>query len=344
MSKKILSVVLALVLVMSSFVVAAFAANNVSFEDEESTNTQTWALSEPVTTDGVTYTVDVSLTTNYPTGAIEFVIKETDDANVIELDTMATLGDAITYEAEISADPDTGKVVIVPQTTANATLVTATAINGVIAKLTYTYTGTGSAQIAIKNDPKTETNKGGSLIALRMPEANVVDTNVVAGQKVASVGEARTIGSAAADPVLKPVEGSTGFVDETNKYVYGVPAGTTADAFTDYFTVENGSFVMEANDANCDNGTGAILVVKNNDGEVFDRYTLVIFGDVNGDSLIQTPDATDIYIYLADKLPLSDAQKFAADVNADGVIQTPDATDIYIHLADKGDIKPNIWA
>ena len=135
---------------------------------------------------------------------------------------------------------------------------------------------------------------------------------------------------ASSEPVLGGLE--TGVVDVTNKYVYGVVAGT--EDFTEFFSVENGTFEMVANEAGYKNGTGATLVVKDSKGEEVDHFTLVIFGDVNGDGAILGADknAVDICLLANSTDTLSEAQVLAADVNGDGDVAGADKNAIDICL------------
>ena len=61
-TRKLLSVVLALAMLVSVF---AVSANAYGYEDENAAYTQTWDLSEPVDNGDGTYSVDVLLKTNY---------------------------------------------------------------------------------------------------------------------------------------------------------------------------------------------------------------------------------------------------------------------------------------
>ena len=80
MSKKILSVVLAIVLVFT-VTATAFAAS-VSYEDEDATYTQSWALGEPKDNGDGTWSVAVKLTANYPVMSFAFQLSNTDATNV----------------------------------------------------------------------------------------------------------------------------------------------------------------------------------------------------------------------------------------------------------------------
>lgn len=118
--------------------------------------------------------------------------------------------------------------------------------------------------------------------------------------------------SLAGDPVLSGV--TSGVVDEARGYVYGVPAGA---AVADYFSVENGTFTVSGN------GTGATLTVYNTSGAEVAVYTLVIFGDVNGDGEVTASDYGSVKNVVLGAT-LEGVFAFAADVTGDGEIATAD--------------------
>lgn len=347
MSKKILSVMLALVMVVSCVAVSAFAG--YESEEDAALYTQTWALSEPVDNGDGTWSVDVSLTTNYPTGAIQFVLTNTD--NTVAAIKSAKVGAAIPadYAASISVSNATGKVIIVPSTVGVDTI-TATAINGVIATITYTYSGSGSAKIAIKNDPKTETNAAGSLIAARMDDGDLVTGGLVTGQTVVSVGDERTIGAASVAPELAVIDGTIGVIDtgrttidadegiECDGYLYGLDADNYETVDMIFEVIGDGTMEIVANDAGSEAGTGTMVNVVDLDGNVVATYVLIVFGDVNGDGAADALDAGDIELH--DSYALNDVtgrllayQEFAGDVNGDGAADALDAGDIELHDA-----------
>ena len=126
--------------------------------------------------------------------------------------------------------------------------------------------------------------------------------------------------SAVSEPTLAGI--NTGVVDVENKYVYGVVGGT--NDLSSFFKVENGTFEMVANEAGKTNGTGATLVVKDAKGNNVDTYTLVIFGDVNGDGLTDSTDTGLVMSSVAMLSELSTIQSFAGDVNGDGLTDSTD--------------------
>ncbi len=351
--RKLTSVLVALMMVVSMF---ALVANAAGYEDEETAAeyTQDWALSEPVDNGDGTYTVDVSLTTNYGVGPIQFVLTNT-DTSVAAIQSV-TLGDAIpeSYNATVSVSKAKGKVMIIADTAGVATI-EAEAIDGVIATVVYTYSGEGSAEIAIEDDAKSATNVGGSLIAARMSDDNLVTGDPITGQTV-TVGDSVIIGGGAA-PTLAVIDGTIGVIDTTRQDMYCDADGIgTGDAtFTGYIygvepemseTIDAvfevvGDGEMEIIETDNGAGTGTIVNVLDTNGDVVETYVLVIFGDVNGDGFIDMADSSDIdlhdawmYEYSADGMRFDLAyQAFAADVNCDGMVDMADSSDIDLHDA-----------
>ncbi len=126
---------------------------------------------------------------------------------------------------------------------------------------------------------------------------------------------------ATTEPVLSGVD--TGVVDTENGYVYGVVAGETDLKL--FFTVENGTFEMVANEGGYTNGTGATLVVKDTKGTEVASYTLVVFGDVDGDAALTAADANLVKNASLGGSIEGDANNMAADVDGDAALAAADA-------------------
>lgn len=356
MSKKLLSVFVALMMVVSMF---AIVANAAGYEDDETAAeyTQDWALSEPVDNGDGTWTVDVLLTTNYGTGPIQFVLTNT-DTSVAAIKSV-TLGDAIpeSYNATVSVSKAKGKVMIIADTAGTGTI-TAEEIDGVIATVVYTYAGEGSAEIAIDDNAKSATNVAGTLIAARMSDGDLVTGDPITGQTV-TVGDSVIIGGAAEAPTLGVIDGTIGVIDTTRTseycdedgnpvdegiftgYIYGVEpeASETVDAI--FEVVGDGELEIIANEAGSEAGTGTIVNVLDGNGDVVESYVLVIFGDVNGDGFIDAYDALDTELHDAWGYATSSNgmrmeyayQVFAGDVNCDTMLDAYDALDMELHDA-----------
>ena len=351
-TRKLLSVLVALMMVVSMF---ALTANAAGYEDDETAAeyTQDWALGEPVDNGDGTWSVDVYLTTNYATGPIQFVLTNT-DTSVAAIESV-TLGDAISYDATVSVSKAKGKVMIIADTTGTGT-VTAEEIDGVIATVVYTYAGEGSAEIAIDDNAKSATNPAGTLIAARMSDGDIVTGDPITGQTV-TVGDSVIIGSAAEAPTLAVIDGTAGVIDTTRQdmycdesgfgmgdatftgYIYGVEPeyAETVDAI--FEVAGDGELEIIANDAGSEAGTGTIVNVLDGNGDVVESYVLVIFGDVNGDGFVDMTDSGDIdlhdsymYEYSADGMRFDLAyMAFAGDVNCDGMVDMTDSGDIDLH-------------
>ena len=347
-TRKLLSVVVALMMVVSMFAMTANAGYYYEDEDEAAKHTQTWALSEPVENSDGTYSVDVLLTTNYATGPIQFVLTNTNPEVAAIVD--VTLGAAIpaSYNASISVSITKGKVMIIADTAGTATI-TAEEINGVIATVVYKYAGSGSAEIAIEDDAKSATNVGGSLIAARMGDGDVVTGDPITGQTV-TVGDSVIIGSAAQAPTLAVIDGTIGVIDtsrtemgeyeitEVTGYIFGVDPALGEDVNSIFEVVGDGE--LEIIETNNGQGTGTVVNVVDLEGTIVDSYCLINFGDVTGDGIINVEDS--INVELSDGMMYEDGADgmcicapeliFAGDVTADGILNVEDS--INIELSD----------
>ena len=125
-------------------------------------------------------------------------------------------------------------------------------------------------------------------------------------------------------PHLTPAQDSSAVVDETNRFVYGVLPGM-ADVTPLFTSTENGSlaFTPAANGS----GTGSTISLYDTYGDLVNTFTLVIFGDVNGDVWYDGTDAYFVRLVVNGMISasaLTDAQRMAADCNHDGVIDSAD--------------------
>ena len=320
-AKKAISVVLAVVMIAGLFAFGAFAADQNA--------TITVSASETQVEVGATVTVTVAATTDYYAAAASVPVYY--DAAAFDLvpDSVTPstdlYGAGYTDTAINTTEAGCVMVVFIPKAGGTAQQLNNTTL------FTFQLTAKANAQaspIATKaGDQKTATNIGGKLYLGAYSTADVNTATVTAvGQEFSLTNTAVTIGSVAA-PELVVTEGTTGYIDEARKYVYGVSVGDEATA---YFEATNGgSIEMVANDSGVTNGTGALLQLKGTDGAVLDTYTLIIFGDVNGDGAVDSTDAVTIKrvsVYLATFD--DDAILFAADVNGDGAVDSTDAVTV----------------
>ena len=141
------------------------------------------------------------------------------------------------------------------------------------------------------------------------------------------------------EPVVSVVDGSTAIIDADyamnnlgleTVLVYGL-AEYLYDA-SEYITVENGTIeytYVEGFDGQL--GTGTVITAYDNDGNVFAEYTVVIFGDYNGDGIVDTEDTG--YFGSIANFEIFDyfemAHLFAAaDVNGDLTVDAMDDYDV----------------
>ena len=128
---------------------------------------------------------------------------------------------------------------------------------------------------------------------------------------------------------LTPTENTTTVIDTLNGYIYGI--NPRMDNPLDYFSVNsgydcdmNGSLTLP--DGNPCYGTGSIFTVKSGD-TVVAKYSLIIFGDVNGDGWYDGQDAITVSCLANGMLTreqVGEAVWMAADCNHDGVIDQLD--------------------
>lgn len=352
-TRKILSLVIAVAMLISVFAVSAFAYTPTDVDRNGNPYTQTWALSNARDNGDGTWSVDVSLTTNYKVGPIEFTVANTNNSGVVL--SGAVLGAAVpaAWNAEINFYNSTGRVMIIPSTAGKSTLDGAV-MNGIIATLTYTVADGASADINIKNDPKGDgADIGGTLIAARA--GDIISDKAVYGQTVLSVGETRHIGGgSAAAPELAVIDGTAGVINtdktemsdadgnivEVNGYIYGVEP-ERGETVEDLFEVTgDGSIAVVANDAGSDCGTGTLVNVLDADGNVVATYVLIIFGDIDGDGQITVDDAASMEYSAAYMLETASGTYedcpqlwFAGDLDGDGAVTVDDAAIAEFHAA-----------
>ncbi len=362
MSKKILSIILTIAMVASCFAIAANAFSNLGFEEKDEAGNlvenyeQIWTLGEPYDEngDGTWFSIPVYLTANYAVGPISFGIKVEGEGvalDYFEEESASFVDDWGGYEAQYN---DESYIAIIPQITET----TATPIMNpeelLIGTLYYNVDEGGSATISIVNDPKTEENPAGILVAARMSDDVMTGTPIV-GQKT-TVGDSVTIGStAAADPVLYVIDGTYGVIDTdrtsmseleitgeeayVDGYLYGLDIDNNGDTVETVFGVENGSLNIIANSVGSDCGTGTIVQVLDTEGNVFSEYCLIIFGDVDGTGEADIEDATAIELHFSymygpeGEGRLADHQIFAADVDMSTEADIEDATIIELHFS-----------
>jgi uncharacterized repeat protein (TIGR02543 family) len=124
--------------------------------------------------------------------------------------------------------------------------------------------------------------------------------------------------------------GSTTVIDETARLIYGLEPGITQQDFENRFVTISGNarFVYTSGSGGFGTGT-TIELIDNNSEDVLFSYTVVIYGDVNGDGNVDSLDAglmIDVENYLLDwNDPAFAVFRLAGDLNGDGNVDSSDA-------------------
>lgn len=153
-------------------------------------------------------------------------------------------------------------------------------------------------------------------------------------------------------PELGVVDGTTGAIGEvvvdeetgfTTGYLFGVTAGEAAEGYFALVDETAGTVEWTVGNASSVNGTGAIATVKDTNGNAVAEFTLVIFGDVNGDAAITAADANLVANVTVGGNITGEPNNFAADANGDASISAADAN-IIANVTVGGNITANPYA
>ncbi|MGN1169605.1 MAG: hypothetical protein ACI4RB_05745, partial [Acutalibacteraceae bacterium] len=116
---------------------------------------------------------------------------------------------------------------------------------------------------------------------------------------------------------ISAVENSTCIIDKENKIIYGLQTRLSRSGLSRYINVTGGSGSYEVVSTGSSQrfvGTGYTVNLKLPDDTVTETYTIVIFGDVDGDGLVTASDISVIQRALSGNTELVDAYYIAGDV------------------------------
>lgn len=354
-AKKILSVILSVVLAVAVFGVCASAegtaSSNESMEVTITTDQQEYAP-------GDTVTVHVSLKTNYNMTAFRFPIMF--DTEVFEIPNLISLTALNTTKAKgtlIANSQNDGKFIpegydaetyscILVQWTAGVSNSTLGCLNLPDGEESFTFNVKAKTSAAGKSGTflippeytgfyyQAITTPTDATTIYQIDPANLTMNFVSA--TVSVVGET-------ADLVPNAAYDSNAVIDKTNMFVYGFDTGmaSSADIRKKVTASGGGSLRITPTEYGVGTGTKIDVVV---DETVVKTYYAVIFGDVNGDSVIDNIDAGNALAYVSLAGSFDDpAMIFAADVTGDGVVDNIDSGKILavVSLADSlNQVKP----
>lgn len=335
-SKKILSLVLAVAMVIGVFAINAFAVA------PSATLTLSANAAQVASGDTITITVTANSNENYYVGP--FGIPLTYDATLVSF-VSATVADIYgnsTTDSAINSSAS-GKVVAQGWSTASGNPV-APNLNGAnVALVTFTFTATadGTATFGIDTaDQKTATNPSGKFFVGSFDGSNPNNANLTQIGHTLTVNPVDvTIGSAEPNTlVIKDTAPQTPIIDTVNVEVgyngtiYGIDTLDQNDDFdakatlAECLTTTLGDDYLVIEDVNGYETTGTIIKVLDADGStVLETYVFVFFGDVDCDGYITSSDGFiasyyEVYYEGIDTL----AQYMAADLDGDGMISSSD--------------------
>jgi len=118
--------------------------------------------------------------------------------------------------------------------------------------------------------------------------------------------------------------------------VTGIAEKTSVSAFLGNFSVNNGSLSLVAADKKAKTsgnvGTGDVLYLRDGSGKVVKSYSVVIYGDVNGDGEINVFDIAAIRRDILGAVKIQGIYRSAADVTKDSNIDIFDVSAIRRHI------------
>ena len=122
-------------------------------------------------------------------------------------------------------------------------------------------------------------------------------------------------------PALDIKDSVNGAIDHSALYAYTVETAKPVDVFE---VVNGGLMEVVPNEKGYNNATGSKILVEKADGTILKTYTIIVFGDVNGDGTVDGFDALEIDLAINGLTTLTGEFAIAADVNADGLVNKTD--------------------
>lgn len=337
-AKKILSVILSVVLAVAVFGVCASAEGTASGNER---------LDVTITTDkseyapGDTVTVHVSIKTNYNMTAFRFPILF--DTEVFEIPNLISLTALNTTKAQgnlVANSANDGKFIpegydaeakscILVQWTAMVSNSALGCLNLPDGEESFTFNVKAKTSAAGKSGtfliPPEYT--GFYYQAIQTPTDATTIYQIDPANLTMNLGGECSVNivGETADLVPNAAYDSNAVVDKTNMFVYGFDTGmlTSADVRKKVAASGGGSLKITPTEYGVGSGTKIDVVVGD---EIVKTYSVVVFGDVNGDATLENVDAGNILAVGSLIGSFDDpAVRYAADVTGDGTIDVVDS-------------------
>lgn len=356
--KKVFCLAMALVFVMSAVSFSAFAAKTTPTAEITVKADKTEKIANK---EQVTVTVSATASEDYYVGPVSIPV--TYDATLFDASeaTAEDIFGAGTTDSSVNIDSETGKVtvVITPLTSGEPK---APNLNGNETTL-YTFKLTakadsGSCDVAAVNDQKTLEHTGGTLYMGSFDSDDPRTAELTTMGQTLNLDKATvklTIGEDVAPADLELTTSGTEagvVIDRTKTFggqYDGVVSGFTQAATntfknnryitTNTQATNGGSLKITTSDgktaASGNYGTGSVIQVLNSDGSESKKYVVVIYGDVDGNGLINAADGKIISDCIADGNSMEESapERMAANCqNANGKVP--------MLRVQSGDLKP----
>lgn len=85
-------------------------------------------------------------------------------------------------------------------------------------------------------------------------------------------------------------------------------------------------------------GTGAVVKFIRNGYEATNSYSIIVYGDINGDAEINIADVTSAFRHVMKRDELGSYKLIASDVNKDGETNIADVSSVFRHIMGRADI------
>lgn len=120
-------------------------------------------------------------------------------------------------------------------------------------------------------------------------------------------------------------------------YVSGITVGTKVSDFVKNLNITGGYAQVKSASGSTKQdsavvGTGDIVTIYYNNGTQYAKWTVLIYGDVNGDGAISNSDRIKIRNHILDTNELSGVYFVAGDVNKDGQVSNTDRIKVRNHI------------